>query len=651
MRLRHLVCVLTFVAVPIVCVAHEGHDGHEHNEALEQVTAKLAATEELAKGVMLPAIEGPKPWSDAPVLNDDERFQIAIMTDRTGGHRPGIWMDGVRKVNMLRPEFVMSVGDLIEGYSDNRRQVENEWKEFLGFIDQMDMKFFFVAGNHDLTNPMMHKVWREHFGREWYSFDYKNVHFVCLNSEDPVDHIGEEQLDWLKSDMQQSVDARWTLVFIHKPLWTYAERSLASSATDNTNWKKVEALLAERKHTVFAGHIHHYVQYERNDSQYYALATTGGGSQLRGNDWGEFDHVTWLTMEKDGPHVVNIRLDGILPPDVVTEKSAERFRSFLTDVRLEVAPILIDRGSGFTEGEISIRLTNQFDTPVEATAELDGLPIRGLTVEPNTIKLTAAPSGTATQTVKIRFAEEIDFPSLSQTVLTAKVATTEGEKILRAERTVPVVIDAKFPIPTLAAMPDLDGMVDPQSTGVYGGNDFVTAGAVENYNGLGDLSYTLQTGTTGEMLYVAVRVTDDKVLDDKAGNGGDAVELLIDPRLPEQRRSEPALNWDGISVKAEAPGENGEVRLVAKRLRGGQPFEGVKAAGKRTESGYDIEFAIPTATFDNLQRGEWRSVQIGTVVTDVDEPNEKPVELWWRGAPGRRNTNTGHAYFARESDN
>ncbi len=641
MPLHAALTAIVLFALPVHCLAHEGHDKHEHTA----IKAVADGTDESAKGIMLPSIEGPKPWSDAPVLNDDDRFQIAIMTDRTGGHRPGVWMDGVRKVNMLRPEFVMSVGDLIEGYSDNRGKVEGQWQEFLGFIDQMEMKFFFVAGNHDLTNPMMHKVWREHFGREWYSFDYKNVHFVCLNSEDPVDHIGDEQLAWIADDMRNSSDARWTLVFLHKPLWTYAERSIASSGTDMTNWKKVEELLAGRKHTVFAGHIHHYVQYERNDSQYYALATTGGGSQLRGNEWGEFDHVTWLTMEQDGPHVVNIRLDGILPPDVVTEASAERFRSFLTDVRLEVAPILIDRGSGFTEGEISIRLTNQFDTAVAATAEIDGLPIRGLTVEPNIIKLTAAPSGTATQTVKVRFAEEIDFPSLSQTVLTAKVATIEGEKILRAERTVPVVIDAKFDCPTLAALPAIDGILDADEAATYGGKDFVTAGAVENYNGLGDLNYTLRTGTTGKMLYVAIRVTDDRAID------GDAVELLIDPRSPDQRRLEPAINWDGISVKAEAPGENDEVRLVAKRLRRGRPYEGVKAAGKRTDQGYDIELAIPTTGFNELQRGDWQSVQIGTVVIDVDEPNEKAAELWWRGAPGRRNTNTGHAYFARESKN
>ena len=303
-------------------VAHEGEHAHEH--------APAAAAAPLAPAMVLPEMAGPAPWTEKPVFDDPERFQIAIMTDRTGGHRPGIWMDAVTKLNMLRPSFVMSVGDLIEGYTDDRARALAEWDEFTGFVDQLDMKFFFVAGNHDVTNPMLQELWREKFGAAWYSFDYKRVHFLCLLSEDPLQRIGDEQLAFIRDDLAAHADARHTLVFLHKPLWNIAERELAAGNPDSTNWKQVEGMLADRPHTVFAGHVHHYVQYRRNgDRSYYSLATTGGGSQLRGVPYGEFDHVTWLTMEKDGPQVVNLKLDGILPPDVVTEAESQRFRAFL----------------------------------------------------------------------------------------------------------------------------------------------------------------------------------------------------------------------------------------------------------------------------------------------------------------------------------
>lgn len=273
---------------------HKPSHAHGHNHA--EVAASVKSPKWPA-AMILPALEGSKPWSAKPILDDPDRFHIAIMTDNTGGHRPGIWMKAVRRLNLMRPQFVMSVGDLIEGYSQDRQVVEGQWSEFLGFIEQMEMKFFFVAGNHDLTNPLMHEIWREHFGPEWYSFDYRGVHFMCLNSEDPEDHMGDEQLAWIKQDLEDHANARWTLLFFHKPLWLTAERAKAAGNADPTNWSRVEELLGARPHTVFAGHVHHYVQYDRRGMKYYHLGTTGGASPLRGIPYGEFDHVAWLTME------------------------------------------------------------------------------------------------------------------------------------------------------------------------------------------------------------------------------------------------------------------------------------------------------------------------------------------------------------------
>ena len=57
------------------------------------------------------------PWSNLDFNNDPDNFQFAIVTDRTGGHRAGVFEDAIRKLNLLQPEFVISVGDLIEGYT------------------------------------------------------------------------------------------------------------------------------------------------------------------------------------------------------------------------------------------------------------------------------------------------------------------------------------------------------------------------------------------------------------------------------------------------------------------------------------------------------------------------------------------------------
>ena len=92
------------------------------------------------------------------------------------------------------------------------------------------------------------------------------------------------------------------MIFMHQPLWL---------RESGKNWLKVENLLKDRKHSVFKGHHHNYKLYERNKNDYFVLATMGGGSKLRGNEYGEFDHFMFITMTEKGPYFSNLKLNGI----------------------------------------------------------------------------------------------------------------------------------------------------------------------------------------------------------------------------------------------------------------------------------------------------------------------------------------------------
>src|SRR5262249_56743514 len=104
---------------------------------------------------------------------------------------------------------------------------------------------------------------------------------------------------------------------IHKPSWH-------SSAFAKSGWPEVEAGLADMPYTVFVGHVHRYRKYVRQGRNYYQLATTGGGSKMRGVPYGEFDQIVWVTMKKDGPVIANLLLDAILPDDLKTPESDEK---------------------------------------------------------------------------------------------------------------------------------------------------------------------------------------------------------------------------------------------------------------------------------------------------------------------------------------
>ncbi len=302
----------------------------------------------------------PKPWTHLNFQNDPELFQFAIVPDRTGGDYRGAFTNALEKVNRMHPEFVITVGDLVEGmnmqYVNARRTVTEVHREQNAELTNMTAKvaapFFTVVGNHDISrsrpyprcfaraNEESTKVWKEFYGNDtYYSFVYKRVLFVCLNTMEGRGAgkkqvgITDAQYAWFKKTLDENVDVRWTCVFMHQP---------GEWLTDA--WLKFEKEeLVKRKYTVFAGDWHTYVHAKRHGRDYYVLSVAGGGScmnatlsgemrtKLKGPEYGEMDHITWVTMTPDGPDVMNLLLGGMLPGDFLNQKTTlnEKFTDAL----------------------------------------------------------------------------------------------------------------------------------------------------------------------------------------------------------------------------------------------------------------------------------------------------------------------------------
>jgi hypothetical protein len=297
---------------------------------MRRIIASLSAVLLLVSAVAFsstPRLEGPlqikeeerNPWNHLKLNNNPDDFQFAIVSDRTGGHRAKIFSQAVDQLNLLQPEFVVSVGDLIEGYKDEPEVIEAQWKEFKSYLAKLQMPFFYVVGNHDYGNKTTEKFWQEQFGRTYYHFVYRNVLFLALSAEHAdkkvTGRIPDEQVAWAKQVLADNKDVRWTIVLMHRPIWTEAEKS---------NWLPVEKLLDGRKYTVFAGHIHKYEKFVRQGMNYYQLATTGGDSKVRGVKYGEFDHIVWVTMKPNGPILANLLMSGIFGEDMKQPESDEQ---------------------------------------------------------------------------------------------------------------------------------------------------------------------------------------------------------------------------------------------------------------------------------------------------------------------------------------
>jgi len=295
--------------------------------------------------------DGPRPWTSLKALDAEAQFHFIVVTDRTGGHREGVWAEAMEKINLTRPAFVVSVGDLIEGYTQDRKQLAAEWDELDAMVETLIPPFFYTPGNHDYSNQVMAEVWAERLGPSYYSFEYKDALFIVLNSSlfnpnaeasksAPARDWSKEQqaqVAWLRETLTEQDDVRWTYLFMHHPYWRevwwrrYEQLSWTdvpgptASDTGPEEWDQIEALLESRDYTAFAGHTHNY-EYEADSQSPHtheriSLATTGGGStlgsgnDLLGPDYAEFDHFVWVTMTDEGPVIANLLLEGVLPKD------------------------------------------------------------------------------------------------------------------------------------------------------------------------------------------------------------------------------------------------------------------------------------------------------------------------------------------------
>ena len=283
--------------------------------------AAMAATTVSAAEFTHEHPEGPKPWTSEKFLDDPQEFHFAIIGDLTGGERPKVYENAVKRLNLLRPEFVMSVGDLVAGGGVDKAALEKQWKSFEDRTAKLEMPFFHVVGNHDIwtgfkgmtpARQTSIDLWKAQFGpKTYYSFTYKGCLFVCLDSMEthnyypPRQALSDEQMAFVTGEFAKHPNARWRFIFMHKPLdWT------------SDRWIAIEKKIVKYDYTVFCGDWHNYCTATRNGKKYYLIGTTGGGwdSGVAKDDlrYGVFDGVTWVTVTRDkGPVVSHISIAGI----------------------------------------------------------------------------------------------------------------------------------------------------------------------------------------------------------------------------------------------------------------------------------------------------------------------------------------------------
>ncbi len=229
----------------------------------------------------------------------DIAFRFAYISDthlfdRGMNHRfVNSVLRAVEDVNALdpQPDFVFFGGDLAQLGKPGELTLGQQ------LLSEVRAPIRMIVGEHDWYLDMGDK-WRELFGKDYYSFDHKGVHFVALNSVVEKDfwtekgytpeermaivaglddnrqspfEVGEEQRAWLKEDLAEVDRKTPIIVFSHSPL--YKLYKPWNFWTDDA--EQVQAILKRFKNvTVIHGHTHQLLTNRIGNMHFHGLLST-----------------------------------------------------------------------------------------------------------------------------------------------------------------------------------------------------------------------------------------------------------------------------------------------------------------------------------------------------------------------------------------
>ena len=179
----------------------------------------------------------------------------------------------VIKLSPQRPAFMIHTGDISHlskpGELDTAQQI----------IRGTGLDVHYVPGEHDVLVDDG-QSYLDRFSpnnpKGWYSFDQNGVHFIGLVNvmnlkAGGLGLLGDEQLDWLRRDLEARTSSTPIVVFAHIPLWTvYPEWGWG---TDD-GARALGYLRRFGSVTVLNGHIHQVAQKVEGSMSFYTAMST-----------------------------------------------------------------------------------------------------------------------------------------------------------------------------------------------------------------------------------------------------------------------------------------------------------------------------------------------------------------------------------------
>lgn len=226
---------------------------------------------------------------------DQTKFTFVAFGDTRTQHQ--VHQAVADRIVTLEPDFVLHTGDLVALGS-----AIPYWETFFEVEQELVARapLFPALGNHEHNHPRYFDYFYLPGNERWYTFDYGNACFICLQVDGIADFSPQsEQYAWLEERLAANTQP-WLFVYFHIPPY-----SSSSDALEGDVRRTLTPLFEQyRVDVVFAGHHHNYERNEVNGITY--IVTGGGGAPLSVMEEREPTQAAFAVT----PHCVLVEIDG-----------------------------------------------------------------------------------------------------------------------------------------------------------------------------------------------------------------------------------------------------------------------------------------------------------------------------------------------------
>ncbi|HEY4329053.1 MAG TPA: hypothetical protein VGN88_04900 [Phycisphaerae bacterium] len=166
------------------------------------------------------------------------------------------------ELNLLRPELVLTVGNLLPGLTRSGTRYAADVALTRGILDTLKMPWYPCPGDLDVSTGLrpsdlagtldtrFEAAYQKLLAPLYYSVDATDpdggggIHAIVLDTEEKsapsenANSLSQAQLSWLAKDLDHTFEAnraQWVILAMHRPLWRMNPAS--------TNWPEVQNLL------------------------------------------------------------------------------------------------------------------------------------------------------------------------------------------------------------------------------------------------------------------------------------------------------------------------------------------------------------------------------------------------------------------------